>query len=217
MRRLGTWVWPLAGAAGLAALVAGTVVAPRLATTSSIEAAGADARAEMLALLAAGRAQTYRAGYAADAPERRSRNEDLRIDVFRKPGLYRVDTAVRTGASTTLTSDIQGADGRVTSCTRSPNAAWSCSVVSARPGEDGLDSLLERVTRDSAGQQVVVESRTVGGRDARCFTVVDETAARTTLCLSGAGVPVSLVAGDTRITLQDLSQGVQDKDFVPPA
>lgn len=218
MRRLRARAWMAVGLVGAAALTAGVVATPRLRVTSGVAGdAGVDARTEMLDLLALGRTQVYRAGYVGDAPERRARKENLRIDVWRKAPMYRIDTTVRTDKLTTYTTDVLGAAGTIRSCTKSGTAAWACVTTAPRPGEDGLDSLLERVARDSAGQQVVAESRTVANRSARCFTIVDESGGHTALCLMSTGIPLSLVAGDVKITLQDLSQGVGDKDFVAPA
>jgi hypothetical protein len=82
------------------------------------------------------------------------------------------------------------------------------------PGDPDLaDLLLAGVALE--GRDVEAYDDEVGGVDARCFRVDDDTG-RAAVCVDASGVPLLLTIGDARLVRVVLDDDVTDADLAPP-
>lgn len=213
-RRLGI-VGPvvLLGAAAIAAAFfvgRGRSPAPQPvpATTTTLAALADPEAQELIALADKGRSATVHASYRVAGGS----GPELGLEFWRRGGLARYDSETR-GPAGERTATFQLADGTI-GCRRSQSGGWTCTSLPGG-GELGPQALVEQLVKGLAARPVAARTAAVAGHDARCFAIDDPPAGE--VCLTTAGVPLLVSAGDARIELIQLDDHVPDEAFVPPA
>ena len=166
-------------------------------------------RDEALALIRRGLEGTYHARYEATGDPGALPGS---VEVWRKGGWTRTDMRYEAEGAVQLSASIRRpveAGGPV-ACRREGDGPWSCERVDA-PHSD----LLDEAATDLAGEEIEASDAQVGGRAARCFSVVGNEPMA--LCLDRDGVLLRLTAGPGVLELASLDTAVDQSVFQPPA
>jgi hypothetical protein len=187
------------------------------ATTTPGAAGGGGSGAggsELSTLIRQGREVTFHAVYRAAPPPGSSTNQQLTLELWRKPPREREDLIQTSGGQEQRTSGFLLPPQSVICRQTGPAAPWTCANTSqALPDAEGL---VKGLSEEVAGQASAGRDEMVGARPVRCFTVP---AAGTVsdLCLTKEGITARVVSQGSRIELVDLSFDVPDDVFTLPA
>lgn len=176
-------------------------------TTTVAELTDPDAK-ELIALADRGRGATVHARYRVAAGP----GPELALEFWRRGDLVRYDSETG-GPSAERTATFQLSEGNI-GCRRAHGGAWTCTSLPAG-AELGPQTLVEQLVKGLEARPVAARTAAVAGQDARCFAIDEPPAGE--VCLTAAGVPVLVGAGDARIELVQLDDHVPDEAFVPPA
>lgn len=189
-----------------------TVATAPTATTLPLD----DAGSELADLLARSRDATFHATYEATKPATTEGGvaERYTVDLFRDAGRTRQDTATALSGGDYLTSGILR-DGVSIVCAKQGTADWVCSQNEV-DDESVADGIFGQIVDQLGGVEVTATDETIDGREVRCFSY--ETAEGPgSMCLTGEGIPVRILGGDTELVLTELTDDVPDDAFEPPA
>jgi hypothetical protein len=168
------------------------------------------AAAELQALAAKGRSQTFEARYAGSTG---SGTPTSSLHVWRTPDSLRQDAS--TGSDPD--SRVLVTKAVVVNCVRPAGQTWTCN---ARPPATavGADSLGVPSAGQLAGRTVTARDDAIAGRPVRCFAFGASADAPNEMCLSGDGIVLRVVIGASRLDLVELTLApVPTAIFEPPA
>lgn len=215
------WPWALVGVA----LVVAAVVGIRLldgddddagptapsevtlpdATGNELDPTGA----ELVALLEAGRGETYHATYELAAPEL---DVASTVEVWRADGQVRQDTFLEARDGTRVHTAAFQRAGSTISCVQRGDEPWSCAEAETPASNDLFGTVADQL----GGTRVRARDDEIDGRDVRCFDFETPEGEGTT-CVTGAGIPVLLALAGSEIRLATLDDDVPGDTFTPPA
>lgn len=191
--------------------------ADRPAATTTPAGAGGGSGAggsELAGLIRQGREVTFHAVYRAAPPPGSSTNQQLTLELWRKPPREREDLIQSGGGQEQRTSGFLNPPQSVI-CRQGGSAApWTCTTTSqAIPDAEGL---VKGLSEEVASQASAGRDDMVGTRPVRCFTV-PAGGVTSDLCLTNEGITARVVSQGSRIELVDLSFDVPDEVFTLPA
>lgn len=163
----------------------------------------------LVALLEKKDRRTYHARYTGTSPDAGG----VVLETWQQPPLVRQDSQVTVEGKVARTTSLVLDGGRRVRCTKLDERPWECQRDPSTTPADPLAAIRSRLGEG----EVTSRTTSVKGRTVRCFRFTTAGQANELCVIPDQGIPVTVRAGGSELTLAALEAEVDDSVFDPPA